>query len=241
MTQEPARIADWGPRVDKAEDLAAKPRAGSRKPQAFGPPDQQGLYDPRHEHEACGVGFVVDMQGRKSHDLVEKGLQILLNLEHRGACGCEKNTGDGAGILLQTPHRFLARECRRLGITLPEAGDYGVAMIFLPTDEADRRQCEAIFEQVVREEGQTVLGWRTVPAVGSSLGPAARAAKPVVRQLFIGQCPPSPPTPHPRGERGGNLSPLAPVARGVGGEGEDPLAFERKLYVIRRRVENAIT
>jgi glutamate synthase domain-containing protein 2/glutamate synthase domain-containing protein 1/glutamate synthase domain-containing protein 3 len=182
-------------------------------------PAKQGLYDPQYEHDACGVGFVVDLKNRKSHDIVEKALQILLNLEHRGACGCEKNTGDGAGILLQTPHRFLARECRRLGIILPEPGDYGVAMIFLPTDEADRRQCEAIFEQVVREEGQTVLGWRTVPTDGSSLGPTAQAAQPEVRQLFIGRQP----------ARSANEGPA------------DPLAFERKLYVIRRRVENAIT
>src|SRR5207244_5743622 len=95
-------------------------------------PPAQGLYDPGYEHDACGVGFVVDLKGRKSHDLVQKGIQILLNLQHRGACGCEPNTGDGAGILLQLPHKFLQRECDRLGIALPDYGRYGVGMVFLP-------------------------------------------------------------------------------------------------------------
>src|SRR5438132_13011886 len=99
-------------------------------------PSAQGLYDPAYEHDACGVGFVVDLKGRKSHDLVEKALQILLNLQHRGACGCEKNTGDGAGILLQMPHRFLEQECAQLKIRLPAYGEYGVGMVFLPTNAA---------------------------------------------------------------------------------------------------------
>src|SRR6516162_4009167 len=117
-------------------------------------PPKQGLYDPRHEHDACGVGFVVDLNARASNDIVAKALQILLNLQHRGACGCEANTGDGAGLLLQMPHRFLAAECDRLGVRLPAPGAYGVAMVFLPTTAADRRRCEEIFEQVVRAEGQ---------------------------------------------------------------------------------------
>src|SRR5207253_9198930 len=96
-------------------------------------PAKQGLYDPRHEPDACGVGFVVDLKGRKSHDLVAQAIQVLLNLEHRGACGCEPNTGDGAGILMQTPHRFFAQECQRLHIELPAYGEYGVGMVFLPT------------------------------------------------------------------------------------------------------------
>lgn len=101
-------------------------------------PVKQGLYDPQYEHDSCGVGFVVDLKGRKSHDLVQKGMQILLNLAHRGACGCEKNTGDGAGMLLQMPHRFLQQESAKLNIKLPDYGKYGVGMVFLPTDLADR-------------------------------------------------------------------------------------------------------
>src|SRR5262249_33297554 len=150
-------------------------------------PAGQGLYDPRYEHDACGVGFVVDLKPRKSHDLVQKALQILVNLEHRGACGCEKNTGDGAGILLQTPDRFFRKEWATLGMTLPEPGDYGVGMVFLPIEAVDRRRCEELFGQVVCEEGQVVLGWRDVPTDDSSLGSSAKAARPVVRQVFIRQ------------------------------------------------------
>jgi glutamate synthase (NADPH) large chain len=175
-------------------------------------PPPQGLYDPRHEHDACGVAFVVDLKGRKSHQLVQQAIQILSNLEHRGACGCEKNTGDGAGILLQMPHRFLAGECDRLGIALPAPGKYGVAMVFLPTDPGQRRLCEQLFERIVGEEGQDVLGWREVPTDNATLGPTSRRAQPTIRQLFIGRNPAL----------------------------EEDLAFERKLYVIRRRVENAI-
>jgi hypothetical protein len=151
----------------------------------FACPPEQGLYDPRYEHDACGVGFVVDLKGRKSHDLVQKAIQVLLNLEHRGACGCEKNTGDGAGILLQTPHRFLTQECDKLQIKLPAYREYGVGMVFLPTKADDRQQCEQLFEYMVREEGQAVLGWRTVLTDNSSLGPTAKAVQPVIRQIFI--------------------------------------------------------
>src|SRR6516225_5698845 len=111
-----------------------------------GNPSKQGLYDPQYEHDACGVGFIVDLKGRRSHDLVVKAIQILVNLEHRGACGCEKNTGDGAGIILQTPHAFLERACGGLNIKLPKPGDYAVGMVFLPSDPADRRACMEIFE-----------------------------------------------------------------------------------------------
>jgi glutamate synthase (ferredoxin) len=176
-------------------------------------PPAQGLYDPAYEHDACGVGFVVDLKGRKSHDLVQKGIQILVNLQHRGACGCEDNTGDGAGILLQTPHRFLVQQCARLGIELPSPGDYGVGMVFLPTDPTDRDRCERIFEETTTAEGQRVLGWRTVPTNNELVGSRARAVEPVIRQLFIGH--------------GSGLL-------------QDPLAFERKLYVIRKQVEHAI-
>jgi glutamate synthase (ferredoxin) len=177
-----------------------------------GYPAKQGLYDPWYEHDACGVGFVVDLKGRKSHDIVEKAIRVLLNLGHRGACGCEKNTGDGAGILMQMPHRFLLQECDKLKIRLPAYGEYGVGMVYLPTDDHDRRYCEGLFEQIVGEEGQRVLGWRSVPTDNSPLGPTAKKAEPVIRQIFI-------------------------EAHGLQSVGLD---FERQLYIIRKRVEKAV-
>jgi glutamate synthase (ferredoxin) len=177
-------------------------------------PLKQGLYDPRYEHDSCGVGFVVDLKNRKMHSLIEQALEILRNLEHRGACGCESETGDGAGIVLQTPHAFLARECDRLKIRLPQPGGYGVGSVFLPTDAGDRKCVEMLFEQIVREEGQTVLGWRDVPVNPGPLGKGARETMPMIRQVFIG--------------------------RGALPNQSDGLNFERKLYVIRRRVENAV-
>jgi glutamate synthase (ferredoxin) len=184
----------------------------TREVSPFSFPRKQGLCDPAAEREACGIGFVASIEGRQSHQIVEQGLEVLRNLEHRGACGCEENTGDGAGLLVQTPHAFLARECDRLGIRLGERGSYGVAMVFLPQIQSERENCQARFERVVREEGQRLLGWRDVPVDDSPIGPTARAAEPAVRQLFIG-----------RGE-------------GVASEG----AFERKLFVIRRRVVNEV-
>lgn len=180
-------------------------------------PEKQGLYDPQYEHDACGVGFVVDLHGRKTHDIVAKAIRILENLEHRGACGCEVNTGDGAGITIQMPHRFLSRVCHALNIKLPEPGAYAAGCVFLPQDETERRWCEQAFEKIVKEEGQRVLGWRDVPTDHSSIGPTARATEPVQRQIFI-----------------------AKDAASLAHMGEDGLAFERKLYVIRRRVENAV-
>src|SRR4051812_23015820 len=180
-------------------------------------PQAQGLYDPAHEHDACGVGFIVDLKNRKSHDLVLKALQILHNLEHRGACGCEANTGDGAGILLQTPHSFLTRVAREANVKLPAQGEYGVAIMFLPQDPVDRTRCEKIFERIVRDEGQKVLGWRTVPVENDHIGPTARAAEPMIRQLFIGK-----------------------ISGLPADQPHDPLGFERKLYVIRKLVENEV-
>jgi glutamate synthase (NADPH) large chain len=175
-------------------------------------PCKQGLYDPWYEHDSCGVGFVAHLQGRKSADIIEKALQVLLNLEHRGACGCESNTGDGAGILIQTPHRFLQEECDKLGFRLPEPGHYAVGMIFLPRDLSDRQRCQQALEQATAEEGQSPIGWRTVPTENSTLGTTARASEPIIRQLFI--------------------------ARGP--EIVDQASFERRLYVIRRRAEKHI-
>src|SRR6266850_5282875 len=151
----------------------------------FGLPKKQGLYDPRYEHDACGTGFVVDIKGCKSHDIVQKAIQVLLNLEHRGACGSEKNTGDGAGILLQIPHVFLAGECTKLNIELPQPGQYAVGTVFLPTEAESRAECEKSFEDIVEEEGQAVLGWRSVPTDNSSIGLTAKASEPVIRQIFI--------------------------------------------------------
>ncbi|HSM79505.1 MAG TPA: hypothetical protein VLT57_17825, partial [Bryobacteraceae bacterium] len=140
-------------------------------------PGEQGLYSPQNEHDACGIGFVVNIAGEPSHEIVLKGLQILINLTHRGACGCDPETGDGAGILIQIPHKFFARECASLGFTLPPPGEYGLGMIFLPVEPAQRLICEGIIERVVREEGLTVLGWRDTPVDVDAIGRVARASQ----------------------------------------------------------------
>src|SRR5437762_9391358 len=124
---------------------------------ATGLPPAQGLYDPAHEHDACGVGFVVDVKGRKSHAVVSQALTVLKNLLHRGACGCEVNTGDGAGILIQMPHAFLLRECARLGIALPAPRHYGAGLVFLPRDESQAARGRAILESVLRADGPAVV------------------------------------------------------------------------------------
>src|SRR5215207_8182841 len=126
-------------------------------------PQAQGLYDPQFEHEACGVGFLVNMKGRKSHTIVEQALQILVNLDHRGACGCEANTGDGAGILLQMPHEFFQTVCAEAGISLPAPKQYAAGLVYLPPDAAERQGCEKEAEKIVVAEGLSFLGWRTVP------------------------------------------------------------------------------
>src|ERR1043166_2543634 len=127
-----------------------------------GPPAGQGLYDPRFEHEACGVGCVVNIKGHKSHSIIQQSLEVLLNLDHRGACGCEANTGDGAGILIQPPHSFFKLVSKEAKVKLPGQGEYGVGMVFLPRDAAQRAECEKIFAETVAEEGQKLLGWRTI-------------------------------------------------------------------------------
>ena len=127
------------------------------------PPGPQGLYDPRLEHDACGVGFVVNIKGQRSHALVRQAFEVVVNLLHRGACGCEANTGDGAGMLIQMPDKFLRKVTAPLGITLPAPHEYGVGMVFLPRDVRQREDIQARFEQIVVEEGQCVLGWRSLP------------------------------------------------------------------------------
>jgi glutamate synthase (NADPH/NADH) large chain len=176
-------------------------------------PAAQGLYDPANEHDACGVGFIAHIKGEKSHSIVRHGLEILDNLTHRGATGYDPLLGDGAGILLQIPDAFFRRECDGLGFSLPASGDYGVGMIFLPSDEDARARCEAVISGFIDNEGQTLLGWRDVPVDNSGLSEATKEVEPAIRQVFIG--------------RGGNCP--------------DVDAFERKLFVIRKQVEHAVT
>ena len=139
-----------------------------------GLPPAQGLYDSRYEHDACGIGFVASIRGDQSHDIIEKGIQVLVNLTHRGACGCDPDTGDGAGVLIQIPHKFFVRECSRLRFALPAPGEYGVGMIFSPVERHQRLCCEGILERVIREEGLEVLGWRDTPIEASAIGRVAR-------------------------------------------------------------------
>ena len=148
----------------------------------MGLPPKQGLYDPRNEHDACGVGFVVHMKGQRSHSIVRQALQVLINLEHRGACGCEANTGDGAGILIQTPDAFFRKV---LPFALPDAGAYGAGPVFLPRDERDRESIKTLAGKIITEEGASLLGWRHVPSDNSQLGDSAKATQPIFEQLFI--------------------------------------------------------
>ena len=150
-------------------------------------PDPQGLYHPQYEHDACGMGLVASIRGEKSHDIIRKGLEVLINLTHRGAAGCDPETGDGAGILIQIPHVFFARECGELGMQLPEPGAYGVAMCFLPVDKHSRLQCEGVFERISAKEGLKVIGWRDTPVNGDAIGREARATQPYIEQFFVGR------------------------------------------------------
>ncbi len=175
-------------------------------------PASEGLYDPRNEHDSCGIGFVVDIKNRKSHQPVHQGLEILANLSHRGAVGADPLAGDGAGILVQIPDGFLRAECADLGVELPSPGDYAVGMIFLPRDPDARAQSEAALEACMAAEGQTVLGWRDVPTDNACLGYSVRPTEPVIRQIFI--------------RRGANCL--------------DGDAFERKLFVTRKQTHHTI-
>ncbi len=177
-----------------------------------GLPPKQGLYDPKNEHDACGVGFVANIKGRKSHAIVRQGLTILENLTHRGAVGADPLAGDGAGILVQIPDRFLRAECAAQNLSLPAPGDYAVGMMFLPQPDTTRAHCQALVERILTEEGQTLIGWRDVPVDNSGLGESVKAVEPVVRQVLIGR----------------------------GAHTTDQDAFERKLFVIRKRAENRV-
>jgi len=172
----------------------------------------RGLYDPRFEHDACGVGMVCHMKGERSHRIIADGLQILVNLSHRGACGCDETTGDGAGILMQMPHAFLKKVGAEASITLPAEKEYASGLVFLPSDQEQRKICMDRFEAVVGEEKQQFLGWRRVPVVSAALGDLARQLEPAIYQIFIGRGP------------------------GV----DDPALFERKLFVIRKVMEGFV-
>ena len=176
-------------------------------------PERQGLYDPRNEHDACGIGFVANIKGRKSHEIIKQGLQVLVNLTHRGAVGADPKAGDGAGILIQIPDAFYREECAILGFKLPSQGEYGVGLVYLPRGKAAREKCQVIIEQTVITEGQTVLGWRDMPVDNSDLGESVLATEPVIRQIFVG--------------RGDNCP--------------DTDALERKLFVIRKAARNEIS
>jgi len=149
------------------------------------PPAPYGLYEPSTEHDACGVGFVANIKGARSRDIVDQGLEVLRRLSHRAACGADPDTGDGAGILIQLPDRFLRAEGQKLGLELPPGRRFGIGQVFLPPDPAARAACERVLEEVVVEEGQRVLGWRDVPTDPARVGPTARAVMPVFRQLYV--------------------------------------------------------
>ena len=173
---------------------------------------KQGLYDPQFEHDACGVGLVANIKGVKSHSIITRGLEALVNLGHRGACGADPETGDGSGILVQMPHEFFLQQCAELGISLPDYGHYGVGMVFLPRGSAQRGACQRTIQGVVEQEGQVFLGWRDVPVASDAIGSLAASVQPVIRQFFVG--------------RSADL--------------KDESHFELKLYIIRRQIERAV-
>ena len=178
----------------------------------FERPEQQGLYNPKNEHDACGVGFVANIHGNKSHTIVAQGLQILTNLTHRGATGYDPKLGDGAGILIQMPDDLIRDEAKKLSVDLPSFGQYACGLIFFPQSTAHRNQCEKIIIDIIKEEGQTFLTWRDVPTNNSNIADAAKALEPKIKQVIIGQ----------------------------GKEVKDQNHFERKLFVIRKRIEHSV-
>ena len=177
----------------------------------YGLPPRQGLYDPSLERDACGLGFVVNTKGVASHQIIEQGIQILINLTHRGACGCDPETGDGAGVLIQVPHEFFRRECSEIGFELPAPGQYGVGMVFCPVDRQSRLIVEGLVETIAAEEGLEVLGWRDTPIDVNAIGRLARSEQPYIQQVFIG-----------------SKTPMSPDA------------LDRRLYIVRKRAESQI-
>ena len=179
-----------------------------------GLPGPRGLYDPRHEKDSCGVGFIAHIKGERSHGIVLDAAEMLNRMTHRGACGCEPNTGDGAGFLTALPHEFLAGVAKSdLGVELPEPGRFAAGNNFLPRDTAERRRCKETVERLVVEQGQELLGWRRVPTSPeeADIGPSARASEPVIEQLLVGA-----------------------------GEGLEGDLFERRLFVIRKRASHEL-
>ncbi len=175
-------------------------------------PQKQGLYDPQFEHDSCGVGFVCNIKGNKSNDILKQGLEVLRHLAHRGACGADPKTGDGAGILIQFPHDFFVSVCADEKIKLPEEGRYASGLVFLPLDKDERKFCKEVFRKAIASEQQLFLGWRSVPVDNRDIGQSAKDSQPQIEQIFIG----------------------------VNKKINDVLSFERKLYVIRKQVENII-
>jgi len=176
------------------------------------PPVREGLYDPANERDACGLGFIAHIKGQKSHAIVTQALSILKNLSHRGATGADALQGDGAGILVQLPDRFLRKACGMQGLTLPAVGQYGVGMVFLPQEPASRMACVQEIERAVTSEGQILLGWRDVPTNNGGLSVRTKEVEPVIRQVFIAR----------------------------GSKAMDQDALERKLYIIRKKSGHAI-
>ncbi|MBN1353978.1 MAG: glutamate synthase large subunit [Candidatus Omnitrophica bacterium] len=177
-----------------------------------GLPEKQGLYDPAFEKDSCGVGFVCNIDGKKTHEIIKGSLKVLNRLSHRGAVGSDPKTGDGAGILIQIPHAFLANVCQREGISLPQAGWYGTGLIFLPQDKRERIYCENVLRKSAEKEGGIFLGWRDVPVDNSDIGKSARSTEPVIKHIFVGR------------------------DKSV----KTALDFERQLYTIRKSAENII-
>ncbi|MCG2714162.1 MAG: glutamate synthase large subunit [Candidatus Omnitrophica bacterium] len=175
-------------------------------------PSKQGLYDPRFEHDACGVGFVCNIKGKKSNEIIKQGLEVLRRLAHRGATGAGPNTGDGAGILIQIPHDFFVKACKEIKLSLPNLGEYATGLVFLPTDKKESLFCKEIFVKIIQAQGQLLLGWRKIPVDNSSIGKPAKETQPEIEQVFI--------------------------AKNI--KIKEQLNFERKLYIIRKQIENAI-
>src|SRR4029079_1751436 len=177
-----------------------------------GLPAPRGLYDPSRDKDSCGVGFIADIKGRQSHKLVEDALTILLNLEHRGAVGADPRAGDGAGILVQTPHKFFAKQAATLGFALPAPGHYAVGALFMPHAEASRHEVLDHYAAIVAQEGMRVLGWRDVPTDNSTLGESVKPTEPVHKQVFL--------------------------ARGPAMQSEEE--FERRLYILRKTISSTL-
>ena len=197
------------PRARAPQDAAVNRDIVWRDP---GMPKAQGLYDPSKEHDSCGVGFVANMHNEKSHDIVEKGLQILLNIDHRGATGADPGAGDGCGMLLQIPHEFFVEKAEGLGFKLPAEGEYAIGVMFLPKDSEAADEIAGIVEETIAAEGFRLLGWRDVPVDPSHLGESVKPSEPLTRQVFVGRGP----------------------------SHTDQELFERRLFVLRKQISNEV-